>query len=230
MKRKEKLVELLLENGIIKFRPDEQDQEEHPKIKSPMYTNFAKIVDHPEICSLTNEILTSKIDHEINESGFIFDFIVGISVAGIQIGKMIAEKYDKPFTRIKSGQTYSGNSGDDNFMHEPHDVRNKKALIVEDLIYANGNMVKEIDLIRRLEANVVMGSSILTYNNLDNQGEKAKEKQIPLVHALTIDEVLIICIKKEIIKPNDFEILTNFFIDPKSWYNRNFPNTAIGSN
>ncbi|MFA7192090.1 MAG: phosphoribosyltransferase family protein [Candidatus Paceibacterota bacterium] len=228
MEKQEKLVKLLLEKGIIKFR-SEEPVEENPQIKSPMYTDFAMIVDWDEISSLSTEILASKIDQKINELGLIFDFIVGISTAGIQVGKLIAEKYDKPFTRIKSGQTYSGNSGDNNFMHEPHFVSGKKALVVEDIIYANGNMVKEVDLIRRLGASVVMGASILTYNNLDYQGEII-EKQIPLVNSLTIDEVLIICIKKEIIKPNDFEILKNFFIDPRSWYNKNFPNTAIGSN
>lgn len=225
MERKEKLVELFLENGIVEFRPEEPVEEEHPKIKSPMYTNFPKIVDHPEICSLITEILAIKIDHEINERGFIFDFVVGTSVAGIQIGKLIAKKYDKPFTRIKSGQTYSGNSGDVNFLVESHDPTNKKALIVEDLIYTNGNIIKEAQLIIRMGASVEMGASILIYNNPDFQIDMSNIK-IPLIHTLTIDEVLIICIKKKIIKSTDSDILKKFFVDPTSWYQRNFPGTV----
>lgn len=229
MKKQEKLVKLLLEKGIIKFR-SEGPVEESPKIKSPMYTNFSRIPKEHQICSLITEILTEKIDQKVNERGLMFDFVVGTSVAGIQVGKLVSGEYGKSFTRIKSGQTYLGNSGDNNFMHIPHDVTDKKALIIEDLVYANGSMLKEADLIRRLGADVVMGASILTYNTLDNQEKNATEKKIPLVHALSIDEVLIICIEKEIIKPNDFEILKKFFIDPRSWYNNNFPKTVTGSN
>lgn len=225
MERKEKLVELLIEKGIIRFKSEESSEEENPKITSPAYVKFDEIEDDSEICNLIVSILEEKIDEKLSPNGNNFNFIVGIGNIGIIIGKIIADKYQKPFTRIISGQTYGGSLGLNNVKLEIHNPIEGKALIVEDLIYTNGNMVKEADLIRRMGATVVMGASILTYNNVEYQGETAL-KQIPLIYALTIDEVLIICIQKNIIKTNDFEILKNFFVDPKSWYERNFPKTA----
>jgi orotate phosphoribosyltransferase len=227
MERKEKLVEMLWQKGIIKFNAEETEKEEGEvvPIKSPMYANFAEIIDDDEICALIVEILSDKIDQKIKEGSLVFDFIVGVSRVGIHIGILIAKKYSIPFTQLQSGGVYTGKKYTLNPVFNSPNKDGGRAIMVEDLTYTHPSMAKEIQLVERSGHHVQIGASILTYKESENQ-EEILNSNIPVISALSINEVLIICIKKNIIKLNESDILKRFFEDPTSWYRRNFPGTA----
>lgn len=104
MRKVETLVKFVFENWIFKNNPDEPFTWDSG-IMSPVDANFSQIMNYPYIRALILEMLSIKITEKI-EGGLAFDAVIGTSTAGIWIGKLIAEKFYKPFVILKDGKAF----------------------------------------------------------------------------------------------------------------------------
>lgn len=106
-------------------------------IKSPIYCDNRKVIGFPNERTTIIKSFISKIN-EIEQNEEKFDIIAGTATAGIPWAAFIAIELNRPMAYIR-GEKKAHGAGR---QIEGADFKNKKVLIIEDLISTGGSSIK----------------------------------------------------------------------------------------
>lgn len=123
-------------------------------IKSPIYCDNRISLSFPEI---RNEVKEALVD--LSSAFDSFDYVAGVATAGIAHGALLADALGKPFVYVRSKAKGHGRQN----LIEGQLEKNKKVLVVEDLISTGGSSLLAVDAIRANSNEVVGVIAIFSY-------------------------------------------------------------------
>lgn len=123
--------------------------------KSPIYCDNRLSLSYPGIRTLVKDQLTKLIQEKFPDT----ECIAGVATAGIPQGALIADALDLPFIYIRSK---SKGHGMENQI-EGTVVKNRKILMVEDLVSTGGSSLQAVEAVRASGMDVLGMVAIFTY-------------------------------------------------------------------
>lgn len=130
-------------------------------IRSPIYCDNRKLIAFPE----ERNIIVGALIQATKD--FDFDVIAGTATAGIPWASFAAQKLNKPMSYIRPLKKEHGAGK----QIEGAEIKDKKVIVIEDLISTGGSSFKAVEACRENGAIVNTVIAIFTY-----QFEKAKNK------------------------------------------------------
>lgn len=95
-------------------------------------------------------------------------------------------------------------------------LKNKKVIIIEDLVSTGGSYMKEVQACQTHGADVIGVASIFNYE-LEHAKEKIKASGIPLYSLLNYDTLLEVGVKEGHINDTEVAMLEDWRPDPENW-------------
>ncbi|RAP52184.1 MAG: orotate phosphoribosyltransferase [Methanosphaera sp. rholeuAM130] len=137
---KNKLIELLKENDVIKFG----DFTLSSGKKSDYYVDMKKAITEPEILECVAHLITENIDEDI-------DKIAGPALGAVPIATATSLISKKPMLMIrKEKKSYGTSKQIEGQLNE-----NDNVIIVEDVTTTGGSLLKAIDVIEDNGGNII---------------------------------------------------------------------------
>lgn len=177
-------------------------------ILSPVYTDNRLLMSYP----FKRKEITIYMANLIKEKGLEPDIIAGTSTAGIPPAAWLAEILNLPMIYVRGEKKHHGKG------RQIEGLLPKKAnvLLIEDLISTGKSSLTAIDAIRDQEGKVNTCLAILDYGLLISQN--AYRKTGMRLHTLTtIETVLEMAIKMNLIKESEQAIVLDWQKDPEKW-------------
>ena len=123
-------------------------------IKSPIYCDNRISLSFPDIRNEVKEALVA-----LSDSFESFDYVAGVATAGIAHGALLADALGKPFVYVRSKAKGHGRQN----LIEGQLEKDKKVLVVEDLISTGGSSLLAVNAIRENSNEVVGVIAIFSY-------------------------------------------------------------------
>lgn len=179
-------------------------------IKSPIYCDNRKMIAFPkEREEITNEFINQIKDDD-------FEVIAGTATAGIPWASFIADKLKKPLSYIRAEKKEHGASK----QIEGENVKNKKVLIIEDLISTGGSSFSAVEACRENGGDVVKVVAIFTY-----EFEKANKKFIDgnceLVTLSNFSTLAKTAEEINYLSDDELKVVLEWNKDPQGWGKKN---------
>ena len=122
---------------------------------SPIYCDNRIILSFPEIRTFVIDQMSKQI-----QSIYIEEIIIaGVATGGIGIGALIANKLNKPFIYVRPENKKHGRKN----QIEGINSKNKKVIVIEDLISSGNSSIKAIEALKSQGAEVLGVFSIFNY-------------------------------------------------------------------
>lgn len=177
-------------------------------ILSPVYTDNRLLMNYP----FKRKEITIYMANLIKEKGLEPDIIAGTSTAGIPPAAWLAEILNLPMIYVRGEKKHHGKG------RQIEGILPKKAnvLLIEDLISTGKSSLTAVDAIREEEGKVNTCLAILDYGLLISKN--AYRKTGIRLHTLTtIETVLEMAIKMNLIKESEQAIVLDWQKDPQKW-------------
>lgn len=210
IKQTEKIVDLLLQSKSININVDNPFTFTSGR-KSPVYVDIRNLISYPEI---RKEILNFSFEY-LTTNGILSqcDVVCGGETAGIPFAAWISHMANLPMSYVRKQPKGFGK----NKLIEGADVRNKKVLLVEDLITDGGSKSGFINSIRQNGGSVEHLFVIFHYDTFPEAIEMLELGGIKLHSLATWWNVLEYLKKQEIYSKNLLLEIENFLRFPEKW-------------
>ncbi len=181
-------------------------------IKSPIYIDNRIFPYYPDkwqniINGFENLIVRKKIS---------FDLIAGIATAGIPHSAALGFKLKKPSVFIRKEEKDHGTKK----LIEGGKVKNKKVLLIEDLITTGSSSLKGVKVLREENAKVTDCLVIVSYGF--EESKQAFKKAKVKIHSLTnFETILKLAFAQKRFSQKEYDLIKDWFIDPHTWAKRN---------
>jgi len=206
--KKEKLIELILEYGIIEtnFKTPITFKS---GIKSPIYCDFRRTRAYPDLNWL---IIESLVDIFRTKD---FDVVMSVYSGAATYGEGLSYElelpsaYVRPDSKIKDyglGKLIEGAS-----------VVGKKIFLIEDLVSTAGSIIENAQIIKKSGATDVLCVPIFSYE-MQRSKEEFLESGLDYAPLLTISDLLPFL--KLSLSENEYESLVDWISDPEGWFDR----------
>lgn len=210
MNRSQEVAKALISIGAVGFKPNEPLTFKSG-IKSPVYVDNRKFPFHPNewktvIEGFQNLIKKEKID---------FDIIAGIATGGIPHSSVLGHALHKPSIYVrKESKGYGKNK-----RVEGGDVKNKKVLLIEDLVTTGGSSLAGVQALR--EEGAIVNDCLVIISYGFEEAKKNFRKEKVKLHSLTSFPVVL----QEALELNKFleeemKVIEDWFSDPHGWAGR----------
>lgn len=176
--------------------------------KSPIYCDNRKTYYYPKV---RKEIVSGFIK-SINDYYKDVQVIAAVATGAIGYGSIIAEKLELPLVYVRSEPK---NHGTGNII-EGEIPKNKKVVVIEDLISTGKSSINTIKTLKSFDANVIGLLAIFTYNF--NIADIAFKEVNTNYHTLT-DYLTLIKVAYELkyINESQLKILDEWRKNPDKW-------------
>lgn len=144
----------LLEIGAVKFSPEEPFTWASG-IKSPIYTDNRMTISFPSVRQNIYKGLSELIKKEYSD----VEIIGGVATAGIPHSAWVAEELNKPMVYVRSKPKNHGAGR----QTEGALVKNRKVVLIDDLISTGGSVLAAVNAVRKEGASVLGVVSIFSY-------------------------------------------------------------------
>ena len=176
--------------------------------KSPFYFDNRISLSYPNIRKEITKRLVSIIKEKYDDVGII----AGVATAGIPQGVLVAENLNLPFAYVRSKPKSHGMKN----MIEGRIEKDKKVLLIEDLISTGGSSIKSVEAVRDT------GSIVIGVLSIFNYGFKVSEENFKKINCDTssifnYNDLLSIALKNNYIKDQDLEKLKSWRDNPEKW-------------
>lgn len=177
--------------------------------KSPFYTDCRKIQRSPAL----RRMIASAIIESMHLNGFDPQVVAGIQNAGIPHSILVADRLDLPHASIRKAEKDHGVGG----MIEGEDVKNKRVLIIEDVVSTAGSLLRGVQSIRAAGGKVIGMVFFMTYN-LDRAYDQMLESRAPFAELFGIAELLRAMERKGKLSQEEILDVLEWQVDPTAWY------------
>ena len=179
--------------------------------KSPIYCDNRKTYFYPEIRNMITENFVALIRQYFSE----VEVIAGVATGAIAYGALVADRLNLPFVYVRSEPKKHGLEN----LIEGEQPKNKKVVVVEDLISTGGSSLKAVQALRNNQANVLGLIAIFTYQF--DVASKAFEENKCLFYTLSNYETLIkAAIDNNYVQQAHLETLSEWRKSPSTWKNK----------
>ncbi len=203
----EETAKILLDINAIKLNPNEPFTWASGW-KSPIYCDNRIILSNPEIRNTIKKYLAKVMGENFEKP----DAIAGVATGAIGIGMLVADYLDLPFIYVRPEAKKHGRKN----QIEGDIEKEKKVMVVEDLISTGKSSIGAIRALKSYGLNVLGMIAIFTYEfsvSKDNfNKEKVKFKTLSNYSAL-----LRIAQKTKYISDVEFEIIEKWNVNPSTW-------------
>ena len=199
--------EILLKLNAIKLSPNK------PFIwasgwKSPIYCDNRIILSYPKSrSSITNffvEIIKDKYPS--------VDIIAGVATGAIGIGMLVAQKLILPFIYVRPEPKKHGRKN----QIEGEVLKDKKVVVVEDLISTGKSSLNAVKALREAELNVLGMLAIFNYG-FKISNENFNNENVQLHTLRNYSDLLKKALQTNYISENDILTLKNWNKNPEEW-------------
>jgi orotate phosphoribosyltransferase len=180
----------------------------------PIYNDNRMFLYYPKYRKLISEAFKDLIEKEnIN-----FDIIAGTSTAGIPHGAILADLLNAPFIYIRSKPKGHGLKNQIEGIDAESDLKEKKVLVIEDLISTGGSSAEAVQAVRNANGKVEYCLSIFSYG-LEKALNAFDKLEIPCeTHSLLTYDILIKTAEETgYVTKEQAESLTEWRKDPFGW-------------
>ncbi len=197
------IAKLLLQINAIKLKPKNPFTWSSGK-KSPIYCDNRLTLSYPDIRKKIQEKLIVLAKKEFKEA----NLIAGVATAGIPHGVLMANKMNLPFIYVRSSEKKHGREN----KIEGEIGKNKKILIVEDLISTGKSSIQVADTLKNVGCEIVGIISIFNYNFLETE-ERLIQERIKYSSLCNFEELIKVAEQESYISKKEIEIITNWHSD-----------------
>ena len=207
MTNEKAVAEKLLEIQAIKLNLD------NPFIwasgwKSPIYCDNRKTLSYPAI----REFIKSEMCNIIFEQFPDAEYLAGVATAGIAWGAMAADQLKLPFIYVRSKPKEHGMGNQIEGYYE----KNKKVVVIEDLISTGKSSLEVIKALRTAELEISGIVSIFNYGF--NQASAAfKAEGVPSRSLTDYPTLIQLAVDKGSVNEEQQKILVKWREDPANW-------------
>lgn len=205
-------IEKEIANSLLKVGAVKLNVKEHftfvSGIKSPIYCDNRKMIGFPE-------------DRKIIVEGFIeslrnkkFDVIAGTATAGIPWAAFIAERLNIPMAYIRSAKKAHGAGN----QIEGADFKEKKIIVIEDLISTGGSSIKAVEAAKEAGAKDVEVIAIFSYE-FPKAKENFKNANINFETLSNFTTLIKVATEKNYLSLKEQEIALKWNNSPDTWKN-----------
>jgi orotate phosphoribosyltransferase len=204
MSTEQKVAQELIKIGAVKFVPDNPIIFKSG-IKAPMYVDNREFPFHPD----SWKVVIEGFENLTKKKNIKFDVIAGVAVAGIPHSAAVAFALGKPSIFVRKEAKDHGTKS----LVEGGNVKDKKVLLIEDLVSTGGSSLRAVREIRNAGGVVEDCLVIVSYEFPEVQ-ENFKNGNVKL-HALTsVPVILEEALKIGSIKENEAEKIKKWMADP----------------
>ncbi len=202
-----KLAEYLLEIKAVKLSPNNPFKWSSGW-NSPIYCDNRVTLSYPEIRNFIKLALANLVTSEFPNA----NALCGVATAGVAIGGLVADELDMPYAYCRPKPKEHGMKN----QLEGRIDKEKKIVLVEDLISTGGSSLKVVDYLRNEGYQIEGIVSIFTYGfdaaqqNFDN----ANCKNISLG---SYQDMLPLAIEKGYIEQGQLSTLEAWRKEPETW-------------
>jgi orotate phosphoribosyltransferase len=176
--------------------------------KSPIYCDNRKVLSFPYVRDFIKSELCNVLFSRFPDA----DQIAGVATAGIPWGAMAADQLKLPFIYVRPKPKEHGLSK----QIEGSFMNGQKTVVVEDLVSTGKSSLQVVEVLRKAGLEVSGMVSVFTYGF--PEASKAFKEHGVTFHALTNYPVLLeLAIEKQIVSPNQLEVLLKWRDDPANW-------------
>ncbi|MBV6652755.1 MAG: orotate phosphoribosyltransferase [Mameliella sp.] len=176
-------------------------------IKSPIYCDNRTALSFPEVRRFI-------IKGFAEQSAIFqpFNVVAGVATAGIPHGALLAEELGLPFVYVRSKAKDHGRQNQIEGVL-PEDAR---VLVVEDLISTGGSVLKAVEALREVNADIAGVMAIFSYG-FDKASQAFGAAGTPFTTLSNYDALLEAAVEAEYIEPADMELLAAWRKSPETW-------------
>lgn len=179
-------------------------------IKSPIYCDNRITMSYPSVRREIAKGLAELINRDYPEA----EVIAGTATAGIPHAAWVAELLDLPMVYIR-GKAKDHGKGN---QIEGRITKNKKMVIIEDLISTGGSVIDAAVAAKNEGADVIGAAAIFTYE-LPKGIENFKKHQLSFATLTNYSTLIDVALELGTIEANDLSLLKEWKQDPTKWKN-----------
>jgi orotate phosphoribosyltransferase len=210
MDYQKEIARALLEIGAVGFKPTEPLTFKSGII-SPVYVDNRTFPYHPEKLKLVIE----GFENLIRQNNLEFDLVAGIATGGIPYSAVLGYRLDKPSIYIRKEAKGYGKGK----RIEGGEVKDKKVLLVEDLVSTGSSSLSGVNALREEGATTEDCVIIIGYGFQEAQENFEKEK-VKLYSLTTFPIVFKEAVEMKIITEDVKKIVEDWLSDPHGWARR----------
>lgn len=177
-------------------------------IKSPIYCDNRITMSYPSVRREIAKGLAELIKRDYPEA----EVIAGTATAGIPHAAWVAELLDLPMVYIR-GKAKDHGKGN---QIEGRITKNKKMVIIEDLISTGGSVIDAAVAAKNEGADVIGAAAIFTYE-LPKGIENFKKHQLSFATLTNYSTLIDVALELGTIEANDLSLLKEWKQDPTKW-------------
>lgn len=170
-------------------------------IKSPIYCDNRITLGYPKVRQDIRDGLSELITEHFGN----VEVISGTATAGIPHAAYISEKLNLPMNYVRSKSKSHGKQN----QIEGAQSKNKKVVVVEDLISTGGSSITAVEALREAGAEVVGVVAIFTYG-LAKADDMFKQANLPFYTLSNYNELIEVAKKEGKISENDIQTLVDW--------------------
>ncbi|HJN54568.1 MAG TPA: orotate phosphoribosyltransferase [Flavobacteriaceae bacterium] len=203
----EETAKILLDINAIKLNPNEPFTWASGW-KSPIYCDNRIILSNPEIRNTIKKYLAKVMGENFEKP----DAIAGVATGAIGIGMLVADYLDLPFIYVRPEAKKHGRKN----QIEGDIEKEKKVMVVEDLISTGKSSIGAIRALKSYGLNVLGMIAIFTYEFSVSKDNFNKEK-VKFKTLSNYSTLLRIAQKTKYISDVEFEIIEKWNVNPSTW-------------
>ena len=205
MNRAKEVAESLIKTGAVKLNVKEPFTFVSG-IKSPIYCDNRKMIGYP----VERKVVVDEFVKKLSEKDF--DIVAGTATAGIPWAAFIAMEMNKPMSYIR-GEKKKHGAGK---QIEGADVKDKKVVVIEDLISTGGSSIKAVEAALNEGAKSVEVVSIFSYE-FDKAYKNFEEKGIKWESLSNFTALLELAREEKYLTEEEANIAALWNKDTESW-------------
>jgi len=194
------IAKLLLQINAIKLKPKNPFTWSSGK-KSPIYCDNRLTLSYPKVRKIIQKQLIKLAEEEFTQA----NLIAGVATAGIPHGVLMANKMDLPFIYVRSTEKKHGRQN----KIEGEIGKNKKVLIVEDLISTGKSSLDVAEALQEVGCEVMGIISIFNYNFLETE-DRLKKQKIKYKSLCDFDVLIKQAEQEKYISKKELELIINW--------------------
>jgi len=177
-------------------------------IKSPIYTDNRLTIAYPEFRQTIAHDLADLIKENFPE----VEVIGGVATAGIPHATGVSNILNLPLNYVRPKKKDHGKKG----QIEGRCQKGDKVVLIDDLISTGGSILKAVQAVREVGAEVIGTVAIFSYDLPESTTnfENAETKLFTLTDFPTMIEV---AKQQNYVEESDTELLQQWYKDPEGW-------------
>ncbi|HBX49929.1 MAG: orotate phosphoribosyltransferase [Bacteroidetes bacterium RIFOXYB2_FULL_35_7] len=175
---------------------------------SPIYCDNRKTLSYPDVRDYIKNTFADVVRTNFPET----EVIAGVATGAIAHGALVAQELGLPFVYVRSAPKEHGMEN----LIEGEIPKNKKVVVIEDLISTGGSSLKAVDALRHEACDVLGMAAIFSYE-FPNAKQNFSNANCKLITLSNYSSLIDFALETGFISQNDVQTLRSWREAPESW-------------